>query len=138
MLWSDLLLVLVGGIWKVVLFIGPWKCWTLHTANGIQQWHNIHHQHTVVIYCVQLCYFPLCIMRLYVQCSIKALIILRWGGLFACLGFTFYQHSWSYWDGYQLVTMRTDNDFMMQPHWEIRLSAPWPDIPLSYIILILS
>ena len=36
------------------------------------------------------------------------------------------------------VTGRTYGDFIVLPHWEIRLSTPLPAIPLSYIIPTLS
>ena len=41
----------------------------------------------------------------------------------------------SYQDGHWLVTVRTHGDFIVQPHSEIRPPAPWPNIPLSPIIL---
>ena len=41
----------------------------------------------------------------------------------------------SYQDGYQLVTVHTHDNIILLPHWEIRLPAPWHDIPFSHIIL---
>ena len=54
---------------------------------------------------------------------------------FVCCCFTSYQHLRSHQDGYLLMTMHTRDDFIVLPHWEARLLAPWPDIPLSHIIL---
>ena len=34
--------------------------------------------------------------------------------------------------------IRTHGDFIVLPHWKIRLPAPWADIPLSHIIQRLS
>ena len=36
---------------------------------------------------------------------------------------------------HRLVTVCTHGDLIVLPHWEIRLPAPWSDIPLSHIIL---
>ena len=41
---------------------------------------------------------------------------------------------WVYW----LVTVHTHGDFIALPHLETRPPAPWPDSPLSHIILTLS
>ena len=41
-------------------------------------------------------------------------------------------------DGYRLVTVRTHDDFIVLPHWNTRLPAWWPAIPLSHIILTLN
>ena len=38
-------------------------------------------------------------------------------------------------DVYRLVAVCTRDDFIVLPHWEIRQSVPWPDIPLSHMIL---
>ena len=43
-----------------------------------------------------------------------------------------WQHLGSYHDGYQLVTVCTDGDFVVLSHWEIKPLTPWLDIPLSY------
>ena len=44
----------------------------------------------------------------------------------------------SYQDGYWLLTVHTYSECIVLSHWEIRLPAPWPDIPLCHIILTLS
>ena len=47
----------------------------------------------------------------------------------------------SYQDGYRLVTMCIPGDFIVVPHWEIMLLAPYPDIELTSpcpILLMLS
>ena len=36
------------------------------------------------------------------------------------------------------MTVRTHVNFIVLPHWETKLPAPWPDIPLSHIILTLA
>ena len=51
--------------------------------------------------------------------------------------FTSWQHLRSYQDGKRLVTVIPRDNFILPSHWEIRPPAPWPDIPLSHIILAL-
>ena len=51
--------------------------------------------------------------------------------------FMSWQHLRSYQDRYRLVTVHTDGDFIVLPHWESRLLAPWSNFALCHIILIL-
>ena len=59
-------------------------------------------------------------------------------GFFICFCFTSQQHQRSNQDRYRLMTECTHGDFIVLPHWKTRPSAPWPDSPLSHIILTLS
>ena len=63
-------------------------------------------------------------------------IVVTW--LISCWSFRSWQHLRSYSVRYRLVTLHTYGDYIVLPHWEIRLLAPWPNIPLSHIILTLS
>ena len=45
--------------------------------------------------------------------------------LVACWNFTYWQHQeGSYQDRYQLVTVRTHDDYIVLPHWEMKPPAP--------------
>ena len=57
--------------------------------------------------------------------------------LIDCWSFASWQHSRSYQDGYRHLTIHTYNCLVL-PNWETVPPAPWPDIPLSHIILTLS
>ena len=59
------------------------------------------------------------------------------GDMGYCCCFMTKQHLRSYQDQYRLVTVRTYGEFIVLPHLETRLLAPWLDIPHSHIILIL-
>ena len=61
-----------------------------------------------------------------------------WDSMVGYWGFTSLQHLRPYQGRYRLVSVRTHGNFIMLPHWEIRPLTPWPDIPLSNIILTLS
>ena len=37
-----------------------------------------------------------------------------------------------------IMTVRAHDDFLVRPHWETMLPAPWPDIPVIHVILTLS
>ena len=54
------------------------------------------------------------------------------------LHLTSLQHLKSYQDRHWLVTVCTHDDLIVLPHWKIRLPAPWPNIPLSHIVLTLN
>ena len=56
--------------------------------------------------------------------------------LFLCC-FTSQHHLRSNQDGHQLATVHTHGNFIVLSHFEIRLSAPLRDIPLSHILLTL-
>ena len=43
-------------------------------------------------------------------------------------GFTSWKHIRSHQNEYKLVTVCTQGDFILLPHWEIRLPAPCPNI----------
>ena len=58
--------------------------------------------------------------------------------LVSCWNFTSLQHLRSHQDGHWLVTVRTHDNFIVLPHWEIRPPAQLPNVPLSHIILTLS
>ena len=57
---------------------------------------------------------------------------------FVCWCFTSCEHLSSYQYGYRLVTVHIHDNLRVLSHWETRLPATWPDIPLSHITLTLS
>ena len=61
-----------------------------------------------------------------------------------CWSFKSWKHLRSYQDRHRLVTVPiclylhykvTDGDFIVQPHWEIRVPAPWADKSLSTMLI---
>ena len=58
-----------------------------------------------------------------------------WVMVVSCWSFTPCQHLRSYQDGYWLVTAKTHGNFIVLHHLKVTVLAPWPNIPLTHIIM---
>ena len=64
---------------------------------------------------------------------IYIVLCLKW--VVVCWSSRLWQHQTSYQDRYWFATVCTDGDFLVLSHWAL---APWPNFPLSHIILTLT
>ena len=65
----------------------------------------------------------------FVSTSVHHQVWIDYESAVVCFCFISWQHQRS--SGWVLTC---DSDFIVQPHWETRPLAPWPDFPLSHII----
>ena len=101
----------------------------------LQHSHHVRHHDLVYTTAGQAihCMCQVCCLLFNVLATPKVISVSSLMEFCCC---TSLQHLRSYQDEYWLVTLRTHGDFIVLPHWEIRLPEVWPNILLCHTVTV--